>query len=250
MAEDAGIPVERRFPYGDSFDCFDAIKNGKLDLYPEYDGTMLTMLGRPPTTSDLEKLGLQCGKALGFSNPFVLVVENSDVDSISDLTEWGRIRFALPPEFLRRHEDGMDALLRRYGLERSDVTVESDDKDVIYKALANAQVDVAVGFGTDSHLAEHRFQILTDDLQFVPAYEAMPLVRQDALKRYDNRELLSRLNDIAGRLTAQQMCELVREIEVGGSNPRDVAVQFLKSEGLLESKSPQVTGRRDVPSEA
>lgn len=47
MAREANVAVKRNIPYGNTFDLQEAIKEGKIDLYPEYTGTGLSMMGMP-----------------------------------------------------------------------------------------------------------------------------------------------------------------------------------------------------------
>ncbi|RKZ70972.1 MAG: hypothetical protein DRQ57_19245, partial [Gammaproteobacteria bacterium] len=76
LLENENIPVKRSIPYGDTFSNLEAIKNGDLDLYMEYNGTGLIMLGRPPVNdgdkafAEVKKLfkplGLEWLDRLGF----------------------------------------------------------------------------------------------------------------------------------------------------------------------------------------
>src|SRR5690606_22349755 len=40
LLEDAGFTVERKFNLGGTLICFEALKNGEIDTYPEYTGTI------------------------------------------------------------------------------------------------------------------------------------------------------------------------------------------------------------------
>ena len=48
MAEREGITVQRAIPYGTAEITFEGLKRGKIDLYPEYNGTGLVYLGQAP----------------------------------------------------------------------------------------------------------------------------------------------------------------------------------------------------------
>ena len=50
LAEREGITVQRAIPYGRSAEVFEALKQGKIDIYPEYNGTGLVYLGQPECT--------------------------------------------------------------------------------------------------------------------------------------------------------------------------------------------------------
>jgi osmoprotectant transport system permease protein len=259
VAEKEGIPVRRRIPYGNSFDCLLAIENGTLDLYPEYNGTGLAMMGVPPVTDGEEATrkarelyqprGLRFVEPLGVADPFVLVMSaegaaEESIETISDLKRLGAVRFALPPEFLRRPVDGLGRLLSRYGLERSDDVLVSDDKDEIYRTVLNHPETVAVGFATDGHIQEYGLKILDDDLRFFPAYDAMPLVRQDALNRYP--PLAEALDELANVIDEQAMRHLVRSVDIDGESPREVALRFLAERNLIEVAAQAAKPRRKL----
>ncbi len=40
LLEDRGFRVERKFGLGGTLICFEALKNGNIDVYPEYSGTL------------------------------------------------------------------------------------------------------------------------------------------------------------------------------------------------------------------
>src|SRR5262249_4805912 len=40
LLEDRGFAVERRFSLGGTLICFEALKRGSIDVYPEYSGTV------------------------------------------------------------------------------------------------------------------------------------------------------------------------------------------------------------------
>ncbi len=47
VAESRGIAVDRQIPYGGTFDNIEALKRGDIDVYAEYNGTGLILLGQP-----------------------------------------------------------------------------------------------------------------------------------------------------------------------------------------------------------
>src|SRR6202007_2609414 len=44
LLEDRGFSVERRFSLGGTLICFEALKRGSIDVYPEYSGTVAEVL--------------------------------------------------------------------------------------------------------------------------------------------------------------------------------------------------------------
>ena len=84
LAEDAGIAVTRRLDLGSTETNLQALKHRGIDLYPEYDGTGLVMLGRPAIADGdaamqevralHEPLDLIWGDRLGFDNSYGLAL--------------------------------------------------------------------------------------------------------------------------------------------------------------------------------
>ena len=74
-------------------------------------------------------------------------------------------------------------------------------------------------------------KILEDDKSFFPDYFGVFVVRGDILEQYP--ELEDILNQLAGRISTEQMAELTYQVDVIGRTVDDVAREFLVSEGLL-----------------
>jgi osmoprotectant transport system substrate-binding protein len=242
--EARGIPVERRLHLGGTFVCHRAIISGEIDLYVEYTGTSLTaILGRPPVQDDeavyravaeeyRERWGLEWGPPLGFENTFALVVRKADADSldlaaISDLAPVAhRLTAAFGPEFMAR-EDGYPGLREMYGVDFGEV--RQMDLGLMYRALAEEKVDVAVGNSTDGQIAALDLVILADDRRYFPPYEAAPVVRQEVL---ESRPLVGvALRALAGAVTAEEMRRLNRRVEVEGRDVADVVRAWRRAEG-------------------
>lgn len=258
LLEQEKIPVKRFIPYGDAFSIFEAVKTSELDLYMEYNGTGLTMLGQPPTNDGdkaftqvkelFKPLGLEWLDRLGFANNYVLVMRRDralslKINKISDLEKiTPNLRMAVEPEFLERPLDGLSALTRRYGLNHVVAEVVDNNKGVIYQALLDGKVDVTEGFSTEGRIEDFGLKILQDDLEFFPVYEPSPLVRQEALERYP--QLRSVLQKLAGLIDIATMRQMNREVELEGQDYQVVAQDFLIKHKLIDKK-PQVVKKSE-----
>ena len=249
MAEQAGIPVERRVPYGNSFDCQEGIKAGDIDLYPEYTGTGLAMMGVPAIRDNdraiqevkrlFEPFHLQWHDRLGIDNSYVLVMLPSrttrqGITDISHLAgETVPIQFGTGEEFPSRAVDGLNAMTRRYGINAGRDHLITDEKKDLYHALLKEHIDVVVGYGTDGYIEEFGLIVLKDDLGFFPPYEVAPLVRREAVTMYP--ALKSALKLLSGVLDNKTMRLLNKRVEIDGLDPRLVAEEFLVEKGLLDT---------------
>ncbi|WP_295883577.1 glycine betaine ABC transporter substrate-binding protein [uncultured Thiohalocapsa sp.] len=248
LAEDAGVRVERAIPYGDNRKSLQAIQRGVLDAYPEYDGSLLSLSGVPrirdPRTATtavrelVTPLGLRWLEPFGVEDGFAVAIRRDlalrdDVTTISDLAALpGAISFAADEGYLARPVDGLYALARRYGLRLGQVALfPVGDRNAIYNALAEQQVNAAEVFMTDARLDDYGIVALEDDLGFYSIYRPAPLVREAILQRHPQLE--AAWNKLAGRISSDDMRSLNARVERNGEDYRDVAKRHLEELGLL-----------------
>jgi osmoprotectant transport system substrate-binding protein len=248
LAEHAGVRVERAIPYGDNRKSLQAIQRGVLDAHPEYDGSLLNLSGVPRIRDPrlatvavrelVEPLGLAWLEPFGLDDGFALAVRRDmairgDITSISDLAELpGALSCAADKGYLARPVDGLYALARRYGLSIGKVEVlPVGDRNKIYDALVDQHVDVAEVFMTDARLDDYGILALEDDLDFFLIYRPAPLVRQNALERFP--KLADAWNQLAGRISTDDMRRLNGRVERQGKDYRNVARRHLEELDLL-----------------
>ncbi len=250
LAENQGIPVERSIPFGLTPKIMEAVKQDVLDVYPEYNGTSLTFLGKAPTSDGemstatvqrlFEPLGLEMTGKFGFSNDYAMVMTRDraselGVRTIGDLAaRGGSITFAVDDDFVQRPADGLQQMNRRYGITGSNTVtfpVGTEGKDKIVSALLDGSADVGELFMTDGQIVEYDLVVLEDNLKFFPVYEVAPLVRSDALANISGlRDVLNRL---AGTITPADMQAMNKAVDLDAQSPATVAASFLAAKGLL-----------------
>ncbi len=249
LLEDAGVPVERRLGLGDSAQNFEALRQGAIDLYPEYTGTALGLIGAPPTRDRdaalatvreaFAQLDLVFLEPLGFESRYTVVVRRDFVAEAGVATVSGlrplarRLTLGVTRTFAERPTDGLDAALDRYGLDFGEVVVTAgSDRDPLYDALVGGEVDVVVGVATDPQIVDFKLAPLRLDLPIFPIYEALPLTSAAVLARAPAiREALAPLK---GRVNSPQMRAATREVQIGGRAPRGAAAAVLADLGLLD----------------
>jgi glycine betaine/choline ABC-type transport system substrate-binding protein len=101
------------------------------------------------------------------------------------------------------------------------------DLSLIYKALADGQVDVIAGDATSAQIDALDLTALEDTLRYFPPYDAVPVVRTAALLAHP--EVGRALGRLAGRVTETDMRAMNRAVDVDRRDPHDVAAQFLAS---------------------
>jgi osmoprotectant transport system permease protein len=245
----ANVSVVRKFGLGGTMVCFNALKNGELDLYPEYTGTGLTAILDREVISDPEqvyevvreqfeeKFNAAWLKPFGFNNTYALAMRNDHAEmlayhKISDLsTRELDLVAGFTQEFLER-PDGYAGLVRHYGLSFVH-TPRGMDPGLMYIALREEDVDIICAFATDGRIPAFNLRVLEDDLRYFPPYHAAPLVRRETLERV--RNLGSILNQLGGLIDDQTMAELNYRVDEEGQSPVDVASRFLHDAGLAEN---------------
>lgn len=240
------LSVDRRLNLGGTFICHEAIVAGQLDVYVEYTGTALAaILGEPPGNDPSsvldrvrdayrERFGIEWAEPLGFSNTFAIIVRGEDarqlgLSTISDAA--GHTAGWTPGfgyEFAER-EDGYRGLIEAYGLEFP-VAPRDMDLGLVYRALAEGEVDLIAGNSTDGLIDALDLKILEDDLRYFPPYDAVPLVRVEALDAHP--ELGDVLAMLEGVISEDEMRMMNYRVDAGGEDPADVVSGFLESEGL------------------
>lgn len=225
--EERGVPVERRFHFGGTDITHEALKRGDIDLYVEYSGTALVaVLDRDPIHDAdsvytvveeeyLDRWDLVLGPPLGFENTFALVVRRADADSLglATVSDLGAVddgwTAGFGPEFMSR-EDGYPGLKRAYGLEFG--AVRQMDLGLLYRALVQGAIDVAVGNSTDGQIAALDLVVLEDDRDFFPPYQAVPVVRRGTLESHP--PVWTVLQSLERAISTEAMRELNRQVVV------------------------------------
>jgi osmoprotectant transport system substrate-binding protein len=238
--------VTRRFYLAGSYICQQSLLAGRIDLYVEYTGTALTAILHDPLESDSaavlqrvrseyqRRFALDVLPSLGFNNTFAIVVRGEDarrlrLKTISDAAPYTRgWRAGFGYEFMER-PDGFAGLARTYGLAFRE-TPRILDLGLLYRALLEKQVDIVAGNSTDGLLAARDLTMLEDDKHYFPPYEAVPVVRADALGRFS--EMRGALLELAGKIDDEQMRRMNYEVDGEHRDVADVAREFLRGKGL------------------
>ncbi|MBW1942794.1 MAG: ABC transporter permease subunit [Deltaproteobacteria bacterium] len=242
-----GFSVERRFNLGGTMICHQALVQGEIDLYAEYTGTALTaILQRKVIPDPVEayrvvskdysrRFKLKWLPPFGFNNTYAITVAAEKATqegwkTISDLGKEAKtMRAGFTAEFVER-PDGYIGLSRAYSFQFGDV--HDLDPALMYKALANGEVDVISAFATDGRILAYGLKKLEDDLHFFPPYRAAPVIREALLRDYP--EILDVLSLLGGCIDDRTMQRLNLDVDGKKKSPAEVAAAFLREKGLLQ----------------
>lgn len=215
-----------------------ALRAGKIDLYPEYLGTIAQEILRhqEPVTleqigRELAPLGLGVAVPLGFNNTYALAVRGGPDGpyALSELAARPALRLGLSHEFIGR-ADGWPGLARRYGLPQQPAGL---DHGIAYDALKQGQVDVIDIYSTDAKIARYGLRVLDDDRHYFPRYDAMLLYRLDAAARFP--AAWAALARLQGRISAPDMIAMNGAAEIDGQPFAAVARGWLAAHPLAAS---------------
>jgi len=244
----SALRVERRLNLGGTFICHDALVSGKIDLYPEYTGTAFTaILKDSPTKGQTasqtflsvqeeyrSRFNVEVMPPLGFNNTFAMVVRGDDADklhlrTISDLAPYApKWRAGFGYEFMER-PDGYHGWVAAYGLHFAGAP-RILDLGLLYRALADKQVDLVAGNSTDGVIASLHMVVLEDDRHYFPPYEAVPLVRRATLEKHP--EVRDAIGALAGKVSEDEMRLMNYAVDSEHRDPAEVVGAFRKAKGL------------------
>lgn len=240
------LNVTRKINMGGTFVCFEAIKKGEIDLYPEYTGTGLTAQLKLPVESDPDKVYQTVSEEfekqfqitwltpVGLNNTYALAMpedlaEQNNIESISDLSSVSsRFVFGGEHEFFDR-EDGYDGLIDAYGLEFKDTA--KMDASLKYQAIGAGKMQITDAFTTDGQLKALNLKVLKDNKGFFPPYYAAPIVRDETLQEHP--ELKDVLDSLGGKISDETMQDLNYQVDHEKKSVEEVASSFLKENGLV-----------------
>lgn len=241
---------------GGSTTNFKAVKEGQIDVYWEYTGTMWATL--PPShdevITDPEKLyakldenwdkehGLELLERAPFNNTYVLTAnptwqEETGVSTISEFAEYVTsgntdVTVAMNAEFQSR-SDGWPGLAKHYGFDevRKDLNVKNIGSGLTYQVVGEGEADIGMGFNTNPKILKFDLAVLTDDEGFFPVYNPAPLVNQKTLD--SNTAMKSALNAIGPALSTDKIRDLNRQVSIEGKDAQSVAKKFLKNADII-----------------
>ena len=244
--EDAGYTVTTRMSIGSREAYIPALKDGSIDLIPEYTGNLLRFFDEDSTATAPEDViaalpGVLAEEELEVfeaaeaedKNSITVTAETAeewDLTTIADLVEYNdELIIGSNAEF--QTGVGLPALEATYGLVPSEFVVISDGggpKTV--SSLLDGTITAANIFTTSPLLTQNDLVALEDPLSAFAAQNVVPLVSSDKA----TSELATVLDAVSAELTTEDLLALNEE--VSGANktaPATAATQWLQDKGLI-----------------
>lgn len=262
VLEAGGFKVNDKCSTGTTDVVRKALTSGEIDLYPEYTSSALYQffknekLDLEAITKDAKaayakakeldaKNGVVWLAAAPANNTWAIAVpkalaEKEGLKTIADFAKYvnaGKtVKLIGSQEFIDR-EDALKAFEKVYGFKLKPeqlVVLPGGNTQQTEQAAARGTngVNAAMAYGTDGDIGALGLVALTDPKGAVAVYQPAITVRKAV---YDKFPELSRLIDpIFAVLDEATLSSLNGEVSVGGKNPKDVAMAFLKAKGFVK----------------
>jgi osmoprotectant transport system substrate-binding protein len=249
--EDEGVQVRRELDLGPRELVLPALRQGRVDIVPEYLGTALAAAA-PTATVDwsdpeavrraladaVEPWGLHVLRHADAQNQNGLVLTRRTAERLalrttSDLRPLApTLTLGGPPECPERRYC-LEGLTAVYGL-RFAGFVPLTGQSYVRQALADDVIDVGVLFTTDGALAGDDLVLLDDDRRLQPAENLVPVLRSDVLDAAGGQRVAAALDEVSQRLTTANLRFLNWRVSVAGNDPASEARGWLIRQGLVE----------------
>jgi osmoprotectant transport system substrate-binding protein len=245
--EKRGLPVVRLLQLGSREIVEPALELDKVDLVPEYIGTLLDFLSRarvatasaPSTYAALRPLLAKRGLvALNYApgqdaNGFAITTQAAARRGLRRISDLGPIAGQLvlggPPECPERPLC-LVGLRDLYGLRFKQFKPMASRADIAV-ALVDGEIDVGLLGTTDGNLVSGRLVLLADDRRLQPAENLVPVARRTVVAAY-GAQLVSLLNAISARLTILVLEQLNKQVDLDRRAPAAVAADWLAQQRL------------------
>jgi osmoprotectant transport system substrate-binding protein len=251
--EEAGYDVERKLNLGSEQIMDKSLRDGSIDVYPEYTGTALVAIvederGKRDTPEETYEVvrdfyanrdpKMAMLEPAPFDNNYGIVMltskaEELGIETMQDLADNSdQLVFSSYSEFQNR-SDGFPNMQENYdnGFNFKDIKIVND-LGIRYKALAEGEADVAIGFTTDGQLASDELRVIEDTKAIWPFYYPAPVLMQKFLD--DNPDAEEILNEVSQSLDAEKMRALNGAVDLEQEDYEDVARQHLQDAGIVE----------------
>lgn len=217
--EAEGITVRKQLNIGAREVYIPALKNGEIDLIPEYTGNLLTYLDPKATATapaevtaalveavpdDLGVLSPAPAEDKDSLNVTAAFAKEHGLKTIGDLAKIDGLRLAANPEFKQRAY-GIPGLEKVYGIKGIEFTPISDGGGpATVKALVSGKVDVADIYSTTPSIRANKLVTLEDPKNLIAAQNVVPLIRKDKV----TDDVVRALDAVSAALTTDQLLAL------------------------------------------
>jgi osmoprotectant transport system substrate-binding protein len=238
-----GVKVSTKLNIGSREVYIPALKDGSIDLIPEYSGVLLQYFQPSATqvSSDDVFSALQTAVPAPLTvldqsqaqDKDAVVVTKATADkyhltAIGDLKPVaGKMTYGGPPE-LKTRPTGLPGLKAKYGVVFGKFLALDAGGPLTIQALKSGRIQGGDVFTTDPNIAANGWVILQDPQNLFAAQNVLPLIN----KAKATPTVTAALNAVSGKLDTPTLGALVTKVVLDKQDPDVVAKAWLASVGL------------------
>ena len=248
--EAEGFDVETRFNIGPRQQTIPALRDGSINLIPEYNGNLLAFYNPEYTERTTEEVDAALDDAVAADDLRVLdsaaaedkdayvvtrrTAEDNGLTSIGDLAKITPFKLGANPQFGELGY-GVPGLRSVYGVgeDRKDVTfvpIEDFGGPDTVKALVDDAVQVADIYTTSPALKAEDLVVLEDPENMISSQNVIPLLAESVY----SEEIAAVLDEISAQLTTDDLISLRDRVEgEEKASASTAAEEWLEDNGLL-----------------
>ena len=244
LLQKAGYTVNSKLALGQTPVVFNALKSGAIDLYPEFTGTGLNILGvksafNPQQDYQTVKNGFEQQYHITWLDQAPL---NDGYALCTSKAESQKLGVTTLSQLAPKVPHGVtffDNLESIYGFKTASFkAVKKVDYTIGFTAVKNGQADVTECYTTDGSVLTQGFIFLNDDKHGFTEFHPAPIVRDSILQ--SDPGIANALNPLAPDLTTDVSIALQAQVKMKKASGtsvseavKEVATSFLQSKGLL-----------------
>jgi osmoprotectant transport system substrate-binding protein len=238
-----GVKVAKRLNIGNRETYIPALKDGSIDLIPEYTGVLDQYFDKKANATVADAVYAELKAALPSTLTILKKSTAEDKDAVvvtkatatklhlkaigdlgpsaKDLTLGG------PPE-MKTRQTGVPGLKKIYNLTFKTFRPLDAGGPLSVQALKNGQVDAVDLFTTDPSVAANSFVVLADPKNLFAAQNVVPLITKSKV----TPTVSAALDAVSAKLDTAALGALVKEVVIDKKDPPVVAKEFLTKNGL------------------
>ncbi|MFE9673604.1 glycine betaine ABC transporter substrate-binding protein [Streptomyces sp. NPDC006259] len=251
--EAAGAQVLDRTGIQGSIGGREAIRKGDADAMYEYTGTAwITYQGNSEPLTDPVKQweavrdadvrnGVTWLPQSRLNNTYALAMNRANQEkygtrTLSEVAELSRsdpraVSLCVESEFANR-ADGLPGMEKAYGMKVPANRVTQMDTGIIYTQAAKGSCTYGEVFTTDGRIKSMHLVVMADDRKFFPNYNAAPVINSKTFEKWP--AIAEVIDPVTAKLDNAVAQELNARVDVAGEDPHQVALDWMKAEGLVK----------------